>query len=108
MLLLSIAYIPMNVYWHSQNPELGFELSIKSIIFGLLFMSPFQFIAWMFLLKTNNPITRYNPFSLNPKWTGEMKGSLDENPGQILEMDTLDDNEIKMINRNKKLNQLLK
>jgi hypothetical protein len=108
ILVLSVLYVPANVYWHSQTPGLGFELSTKNVIFGILFMSPFQLIGWMFLLKTNNPITRYNPFSVNPKWDGKMKGSLEENPGQMFEMDAPDENELKRVNRNKRLDQLLK
>lgn len=106
--ILSISYIPINVYWHSKNPNLGFELSVSTIIGSILFMIPFFMIGWMFLLKTNNPITRYNPFSFNPKWESKMKGSLEENPGQMFDLDAPDESELKRVNRNKKLDQLLK
>lgn len=108
ILLLSIVYIPMNVYWHSQNPGLGFELNIKTIILSMVIVSSFFIIGWMFLLKTNNPLTRYNPFSLNPKWDGKMNGSMEENPGQIFELDSPDENEIKRVKRNKNIENILK
>lgn len=108
IVLMSMSYVPVNVYWYSQNPDLGFEFNTKTLIFGALISSFFFLIGWMFLLKTNNPISRYNPFSINPKWDGEMKGSLEDNPGQMFEMDTPDENEVKRVNRNKKLDQLLK
>jgi hypothetical protein len=106
--ILSISFIPLNIYWYSKDPNLGFDINVGSIIGGILFMIPCFMIGWMFLLKTNNPITRYNPFSFNPKWESKMRGSLEENPGQMFEMDAPDENEVKRVIRNKKLDQLLK
>jgi hypothetical protein len=98
----------LNVYWHSQDPKLGFEFSFTTATLSMLFMSIFFITSWMFLLKTNNPITRYNPFSLNPKWTGKMEHSMDESPGQMFDLDSPDINEVKRTRREKKINEILK
>lgn len=92
-----------------------FQYYICGLTFSLINLSAFVFVSsvlflfgFMSLLKTNNPATRFNPFTLNPNYKSEMKYTMNESPGQIFELDSPDENEVKRRNREKKINQLLK
>jgi hypothetical protein len=64
--------------------------------------------GWFQLLKTNNPLSRYNPLSLHPRWKTRMDYSMEEKPGQLYQLDNPTEEELLQLSRDKKLNQLLK
>ena len=43
-----------------------FEIDI--LIFLLMISMIIFFIGWVFLIETNSPTNKYNPFTVNPKW----------------------------------------
>ena len=50
-----------------------YKIEINHWVAGSLlvfFSGLFFLIGWFGLLKTNNPLTRYNPFSINRQWKG--------------------------------------
>lgn len=55
------------------------------------------------LLKTNNPITRYNPLSINKKWKNPWEIELNQNPLQIFKLDKPDKDEV----RNRKIEDII-
>ena len=96
IILLSFLLIPFELYLKHQQ-------YILSDILLMLFISVIFFIfGWMQLLKTNNPTTRYNPFSLNPKFNNKMVKSMNEDPSQLFKLD----NPIQPDIRNKKIKQI--
>ncbi len=46
------------------------------VLFSLMFM----WVGWMGLLRTNNPATRYNPFSINARWRSTLDGPVMDQP----------------------------
>jgi len=99
-IILGIAFTPIQYFICG----LKFEYSnfIVLIILSFFIVSFF----WLGLLKTNNPITRYNPFTINKKFKNTMEYSMEEKPGQLFEFDEPSDEEIKQKNRDKKLKEL--
>jgi hypothetical protein len=77
----------------------------------LLFISSVIFLIGYFsLIKTNNPLTRWNIFSINKSWKDTMQSSYSDNPSQIFDLDlpTDDDiNEKKKIDRQRKIKKLI-
>lgn len=49
------------------------EFTYGNLIVLLIMSIPIILFGWMEFIKTNNPITRYNPFSLNPNWKSKME-----------------------------------
>lgn len=79
--LFSIAYTPFNILYCNMS------FSVMSIILSLFISSIFGIIFYIMLLKSNNPISRHNPFSINPKWTNSMDKSFDEDPHAFFKLD---------------------
>jgi len=99
---MSIAFTPFELFY------LKVPISLLSII-GLLFISLIVFlVGWVGLLKTNNPLTRYNLFSMNPHFKNKMEHSISEDPSSFFRIDEATDNEKKQFNRDKKINKILK
>lgn len=74
---------------------------------GLMVISLFIFtFFWFGLLRTNNPVTRYNIFSINKRYKTKMEKSLNDDPSQIYRLDKPTDEEIIQKNREDKLKQL--
>lgn len=96
IILMSLAFTPFQLYIGAQKTPL-------TIILLIIMSSAIFTIGWFGLLKTNNPITRYNPFSINKKWKNQMAQSMNENPSQLFDLDRPDTDEI----RNQKINQIL-
>jgi hypothetical protein len=105
IILMSIAFTPLqysNLYVRNNgHPTTG---TIVGCIIFFLIVFP---IGWYTLLRTNNPITRFNIFTLNPKWKNTMKYSMEERPIQLFELDSPDENELKKFNRDKKIDKIL-
>ncbi len=102
IILMSVIYTPFQFYY------CGMEFRWSSLIVLVLLSIFFFSLGWFGLLKTNNPLSRYNPFTFNPRWKSKMDYSMDENPGQLYQLDDPTPDEILREKRNKKLNQLLK
>jgi len=98
---MSIIFTPFQIY-NGVKPTFGAIIILLLISF--IFIFP---IGWIGLLKTNNPITRYNPFSLNPKFKNKMDHSISDDPSGFFTLDEADELEIKKIKRNKALNKIL-
>ena len=94
----SIAFTPFQFIY------CGLEFNYVNLIVMIIVSCIFFLPTFLMLIKTNNPISRYNIFTVNPKWTGKMKGSMQENPSQLFEFDEPDKSDI----RNKKINEILK
>lgn len=95
--ILGILFVPYELHFFKEGSLIG------AIFMGLV-ITTFGFIS---LLKTNNPLTRYNPFSLNPKWKNKMD-PINENPRELFRLDKPDEGEVKRISRDVKINKLLK
>lgn len=97
IIISSILFTPLQFY----N---GVDVTIFNVI-TLIIISSFVFtVGWTGLLQTNDPINRYNPFTINKKWKDKMDLSISENPMQIFELDDPEKDDL----RNKKIEKLLK
>lgn len=65
------------------------------------------FIGICLLLKTNNPLKRWNVFTINPKWSGKLTQSVSENPSQLFKFDKPSKEELIKHNRDKNIDKLL-
>ncbi len=98
IVISSILFAPYHLLYN------GVESNLLNII-SLLFLSSILFIVgWVGLLRTNDPVNRYNPFTINRKWKNKMEYSMYEKPSQIFELDHPEKSDI----RNKKIDTLLK
>ena len=98
---MAFVFTPWQIYLlHLNKVSVGFwSVSV------LIFMSVVIFTLGFFeLIKTNNPITRYNPLSFNPNWKNKMDKSMDEDPFQLFRLDNASKEDI----RDKKIDKILK
>lgn len=79
--LFSIAYTPFNILYCNM------PFTTMSITSSLFISSIFGIIFYILLLKTNNPISRHNPFTINHRWTNSMEKSFDEDPNAFFKLD---------------------
>lgn len=96
IIISAIALTPSQIY-------LGVEIDVFNIVSLVILSFIMGTIGVMGLLQTNDPLTRYNPFSINKKWRNKMNQSVSENPLQIFKLDEPDKDEV----RDKKIDQLL-
>jgi Na+/melibiose symporter-like transporter len=105
-ILASVAFAPF--VWIT----LPDESKNKIALIALVIMSVFFFIAfWFALLKTNNPLTRYDPFSYNSNWKKSMHQNRNYFSDTIFNVDEPSDTdraEFKRKRRSKILRSLLK
>jgi len=96
IIISAIALTPSQIY-------LGVEINIFNIVSLIILSLMMGTIGVMGLLRTNDPLTRYNPLSINKKWRNKMNQSVSENPLQIFKLDEPDKDEI----RDKKIDRIL-
>lgn len=101
IILISIGFTPSYYY-------IGLLHSIGQLLASLLVSAAFFAVGWPFLLKTNNPLTRYNIFTINLKWKSKMEYSMEEKPGQLYEFDKPDESDVRQRKRNKTIDKILK
>ncbi len=101
IILSSILFTPFHFY----N---GVEFTFINLLILILISSAFFFIGFFQILKTNDPITRYNLFTINKYWESTMKSSVSEDPSVFFSLDDPSKNDIVKSNRNKKIKELLK
>lgn len=97
IIISSIALTPIEFY----N---GLDVTIFNVISLIIISSIVFTFGWMGLLQTNDPMNRYNPFTINKKWKDKMNSSISENPMQIFKLDEPGKDDL----RNKKIENLLK
>lgn len=97
IIISSIVFTPLQFY----N---GVDVTVFNVISLIVISSVVFTFGWMGLLQTNDPLNRYNPFTINKKWKDKMDSSISENPMQIFELDEPGKDDL----RNKKIEKLLK
>lgn len=96
IIISAIALTPSQIY-------LGVAIDVFNIVSLIILSFIVGAIGVMGLLQTNDPLTRYNPFSFNKKWRNKMNQSVSENPLQIFKLDEPSKDEV----RNRKIDKIL-
>lgn len=76
-------------------------INISSILFISVVIIIFGLIE---IIKTNNPVSRFNPFTINPKWRNKMDKSVSEDPSQLFNFDSPTKEDL----RNSKIDKIIK
>jgi len=110
IMAMGIAYTPYCIWlfcyramYFRYVPSIDFSSLLVMIIISI---SIFGF-GFLTILKTNNPLTRYNIFTINRKWKNKMEKSIDQDPGQIYKFDRPDKQEVIQRDRENRLKKLL-
>jgi hypothetical protein len=106
--LIILSAISFTPYQWLNIPEQSKTLLVFLVL--LFISSVIFFIGYFGLIKTNNPLTRWNIFSINKSWKDTMQSSYSDNPSQLFDLDSPTDediNEKKKIDRQRKIKKLM-